>query len=256
MNLNKILKLIGVDLGLTAINVILYSKSLLGGLVGRSSFLTALAVLISLVTVVAFAYYNYKALFSSSSELGFRSVSGAEERASGNLLEASDEIKGYLESGGLAFQDDLKRLSSQLESLGDKGKFIRKSLADRFQPHELTYQKFDMAVATVEDYMFQNAKGLIQRVKGFDERDYENTINDPNADREVITQKRALRNEYGSHIKESLSVGDEVLQKLDKLKIELDKITTFDEKDAKNSGALEELDTVISDIKFYRDELK
>jgi uncharacterized membrane protein len=256
MNPKRILKLMATDIGLMAVNVVLYSKSLLGGLVGKSSILTAIAVLISLVTVVVFFYYNYKVLFSSSSESGYKSITGGAENASRNLLATTEEISGYLETGGLTFKDELMRLSSQLESLTDKGKYIRKSLGERFQPQELTYQKFDMAVSTVEDYMFQNAKGLIQRVNGFDESDYERTINDVTVDKEVTNRKRALRDEYGAAIKASLSAGEEVLGKLDKLKTELDKIATFDEKSAEDSGALEELDSVIGDIKFYRDELK
>ncbi|MDR2461469.1 MAG: hypothetical protein LBE38_11960 [Deltaproteobacteria bacterium] len=251
MNPVKLGKLLLLDLGIVALNVVIFSKALLGTFLGNPIY-TPLAILLGLVSVIAFFYFNIKVLFLDKNQprqVGTSMSDGA------TFEKYRDTISKFIDGEGFLFDDNLKILLSQLDTLEEKGLAIRKSLGERFSPSELTYGKFVTAVENVEEFMLKNAKGIVQRVQGFDERGYEKAVSDINTSPEVLDERRAILDEYSKYVKHSVDMGDKVLASLDKLQLEISKISTLDEKAGQSKEAVSDLDDIISDIKYYKDGL-
>jgi hypothetical protein len=261
MHHNKLFKLMGINLALAGLNLVLYSKTFLGSRVGESALFTIFAILVSLASVAAFLWLNVKYLFLDggvegvgTKELLSAVVGGDDSGGSRAVAAREKELLDFADGRGIPFRDDLKQLSRQMGNLSLKTASIRKGLSERFQPRELTYQKFAQAVEQVEDRMVANAGGLMKKLGGYDFGEYEDAVNDPHTDREVLKKKIEVKDEYANYVRETVRAGNGVLDKLDKLLLELNKIPSFDERDGQNEEALGELDSVIADMKLYRDE--
>ena len=163
MDRKKQIKLLGLNLGIAAANIITFSPRLIGlGLFGASALETALGITFIFLSGAGLIYGNYELL------------TGLEKVAQTNKIRT---VEDYIEAlnihrGLKTFEKNVDLLLDQIERLQKKNKTIRDILLQIFSASEMSYKKFDAVIAEVEKIFFMNIRSILNKLDAFDEEDY------------------------------------------------------------------------------------
>ncbi|MDR2340203.1 MAG: hypothetical protein LBF40_08770 [Deltaproteobacteria bacterium] len=247
MTLKKILKLLGINVGLAAINIILYSRLFLHIPSRGSVLLMILAGGVTLFTIGAFFYLNMKVLSQSET---VRMVVNEEDQDS--LPALANSLNFYIRNNIHTFRDDLVALEDQVEKFEKKKKLYEESLLRKFTRTEITFAKFYGTFENVEDVFKQILKGVLSRLNSFDEEEYENMLTDKNVSRKNYLERKGIYDDYRAYVTRAKETGDDILIKIDRLQLEVSKLSADDPKAAENLESVKEIDKLISEVKWYK----
>ncbi|MDR1424231.1 MAG: hypothetical protein LBI92_06500 [Azoarcus sp.] len=165
-------------------------------------------------------------------------------------------------------------LQGQVARLARKKEALSLALSSRFGDSGITLQKFAGGAKMAEDLMFGNTVDVIKRIWTFDEQDYAEIEREhgriatertrarlaasgdgDNArlqEREqVVKEKMALYQSALAYVEQGVQSNEKVLLQLDRLQEELASLS--DAGNVENLAAMREIETLIADTKWYRD---
>jgi hypothetical protein len=242
----RIIKAVGLNLGIAVFDItILSSFDILER--GKSLDDTTIAFLatIILMSIIVFAYGNYKLLFQKE-----KSIQPTEIRTIEDCISALKQ--NYNKK---TFLQDINIILEQIARFQNKKVTIEDILLQKFDRTEMSYSKFHGAILDVENVFYINIKSIINRMNAFDEVDY-NQIRKGSAQfkfsKEFIEEKISIYNEYISFVKASTEDNEEILLKLDRLLLEISKFNSLEDGEIENMDAMKEIDELINKAKLYK----
>jgi hypothetical protein len=244
-NISKLALQIGVAV---VINVIVLSPGLIGfSLGGESAFQTAVAATVLVVSLCGVLYSGYSLLIAPQPRPK-PEIQRLEQRE-----DYAEALRRYWTVK--AAREDVTAGLEQLERMERKKATLKEALGQRFDPHELSYQKFIGVIHEVERLFYLNVRGLVGKLGAFDEQEYERSIAPGASIRyssKLQQEKVALFQEYLTHIRGYTNANEEILLKLDRLLLELVKLDSADYAGLERMPGMLEIDALISQTAFYK----
>lgn len=256
MSKKQIIKLICLNLGIALLNVILFSRGLVGLTLGGDALVTAFAVTEIVMSVIAFGYGNYTLLFK---EPEVRLLKGGELNEIKDYVEALEERRDKK-----VFETEINTAVDQVYRLQDKDKALDSILLQYFTPQEMTYVRFQGVIESVQSLFYTNIKKMINRMIIFDDKDYNRTLEkvnkmknlptvvDPYSPSSHASTQMQIYNEHISYVKGLVMDNEEILIKMDSLLLEISKLDDIRGQGIENMAAIREINELIDQTKFYK----
>ncbi len=245
MDREKKIKLLGLNLGIAAANIIAFSPVLIGLALGTDAFATASGITLIFLSGAGLIYGNYKLL------------SGPEKVIPTNkIMTVEDYIEELNNHRGLkTFEETVDLLLDQIERLQKKNKIIRDILLQIFSASEISYKKFDAVIAEVEKIFFINIRSILNKLDAFDEEDY-NFIRKKHESRafsqQFMEEKFKVYNEYLTFVKAAAEDNEQILLKLDKLLLEISGLNSVESGQLEQMAGMIEIDNLIKQTINYK----
>ncbi len=249
---NRLIKLICLNLGIALLNVILFSKGLVGLSFAGGALQAALSVTAVVMSLVAFSWGNYTLLFSEKKEPLVLLLKGSE------LTKPADYVDSLAEKRGKGvFDEEINTAIEQIGRMEDKDRALDSILEQFFTPQEMTFTRFQNAINSVQAIFFNNVKKMINRMVIFDYKDYSKILEKikesgySTVSRSVDTQL-SIYNEHINYVRGLVSMNEDILIKMDSLLLEISKLDDLDEQGLENMAAVQEINALIEQTKFYK----
>ena len=246
MEVDKILKIAGLNIGIAVADTILFSPGLIGLQMGGTSALaTAFGATAIFISVAVFGYGNYTLLVKQEKIMQTHDLKTAEDCVA--ALKQNHDKK--------TFQQEISTILEQLERFQNKLGKIKNMLLQKFNSTEMSYQKFERALLDVENVFYINIKSIINKLSAFDEQEYKRIQKDEQRGKfsaDVIRTKLSIYNEYISFVKNASEDNEEIILKLDQLLLEISKFNSLEDGEIENMSEMKELDELISKTKLYK----
>jgi parvulin-like peptidyl-prolyl isomerase len=239
----KIIKLLCLNIGIAAVDTILFSPGLLGiGIIGASAFETALSATTIFMSIVIFGYGNYNLLKKE------KIIQIGEIKTADDCIYALNQNYGKR-----IFEKDITTILEQIEMFQKKRGTIKQVLLQKFDITEISYSKFDGVISDIENVFYINIKSIINKLNAFDEEDYNRIRKDAEKkfSKEFINTKMRIYSEYMSFVKKAIENNEQIILKLDKLLLELSKFNSLEDGKIENMSAMKEVDELINKIRLY-----
>jgi hypothetical protein len=247
MTITKFLKIFAINIGLAAVNIIMYSKLFLGITDRDSLILMIVGCLVSLATIVVFFYANIK-LLSQGETVKMRIADDSAD----SLPSLAAALNFYKTHNLNTFRDELVSLEGQVDKFQKKKDLYEASLLRYFTRTELSFAKFFGTLENVEDVFKEILKGVLSRLNSFDEEEYETMLSDKKVSRKTYLQRKAIYDDYKGYVSRAVQTGDEILLKIDRLQLEVSKLSSPEPQDLEKLQSVKEIDTLISEVKWYK----
>lgn len=253
MSKKQIIKLLCLNLGIVLVNIILFSSGFVGLNFSGDAVITALGVTAIVMSFIAFFYGNYTILFKQPSIQLFKNAELTEDKDYISALEERREKK--------IFDAEISNAIEQIYRLQDKDKALDSILAQYFSPQEMTYTRFQSVIDSVQALFYNNLKKMINRMIIFDYKDYTKLINKlknaPTSDGITVASKSTgtqlkIYNEHIGYVKGIIETNENILVKLDSLLLEISKLDDIDEAGLEELTAIQEINDLISQTKYYK----
>jgi len=243
-NLTKLFKLLGLTAVVSIVNIAMLSPGLIGIEFGKSALETAIGVTVPLGSILVLLYGSHALLSKPTLPLPIRLVQSPEDYAA--AITRYRRVK--------VLQEDMDLALEQMERLRKKTETLLQVLAQRFEPNELSYVKFTSVIRDVETLFNRNVGSVLNRLRVFDESDFENVGSGRSArlSRELFQMRAEMRNELFAFVKDSISANEEILLKLDRLLLEISRLDGFEPGDIDSMACIREIDELIKQTKHYR----
>ncbi len=245
MDKDTLIRLLGLNLGIAAANIAVFSSGLLAVDLFGSALEKAFGSAFLVLSGSGLVYGNYKLLSEPEKAIPIGAKSTKED-----YVEALNEHRG-LET----FERNIDLLLDQIERLQKKNKTIRDILLQIFNASEISYQKFDAVIAEVENIFFKNIRSIINKLNAFDEEDYNFIKKQRNAgafSEEIMEEKFKVYNEYIRFVKEATEDNEQILLKLDKLLLEISGLNCIESGELEQMAGMIEIDNLIKQAKYYK----
>jgi len=247
MDKDTLIRLLGLNLGIAAANIAVFSPGLLDvDLFGAGALEAAFGSAFLVFSGSGLVYGNYKLLSEPEKAIPIGAKSTKED-----YIEALNEHRGLK-----TFERKIDLLLDQIERLQKKNKTIRDILLQIFNASEISYQKFDAVIAEVENIFFKNIRSIINKLNAFDEEDYNFIKKQRNAgafSEEIMEEKFKVYNEYIRFVKEATEDNEQILLKLDKLLLEISGLNCIESGELEQMAGMIEIDNLIKQAKYYKD---
>ena len=245
MKKDMLIKLLGLNLGIAAANIAVFSSGLLAVDLFGSALEKAFGSAFLVLSGSGLVYGNYKLLSEPEKAIPIGAKSTKED-----YVEALNEHRG-LET----FERNIDLLLDQIERLQKKNKTIRDILLQIFNASEISYQKFDAVIAEVENIFFKNIRSILNKLNAFDEDDYNFIKKQRNSgafSEEIMEEKFNVYNEYIRFVKEATEDNEQILLKLDKLLLEISGLNCIESGELEQMAGMIEIDNLIKQAKYYK----
>ena len=246
MDRKKQIKLLGLNLGIAAANIITFSPGLIGPEVLLASALgIAFGSTLIFLSGAGLIYGNYKLLTEPEKVIPTKKIMTVED-----YIEELNIHKGLK-----TFEETVDLLLDQIERLQKKNKIIRDILLQIFSASEISYKKFDEVIAEVEKIFFMNIRSILNKLDAFDEEDYNFVRNKREAgafSQQFMEEKFKVYNEYLTFVKAATEDNEQILLKLDKLLLEISGLNSVESGQLEQMAGMIEIDNLIKQAKYYK----
>ena len=246
MIIKKVLKLVGLNLGIAISNIILFSPGLLNiQLRGLNVLSVAIGYTAIIMSFILFIYGNYKLISQKD-----RTIQISDIKSSEDCILA---LKQYY--GKKTFDNDISIILEQVERLAKKKEKIMSIVLQKFSIIDTGYDKFKWTILDVEYVFYANIQSILNKINAFDEEDYERTSTNNGEKRfsaEFIASKSSIYNEYISFVKNSIEDNEEIILKLDALLLEISKFNSLEAGEIDNMHEIKEMNELIKKSKAYK----
>jgi len=230
----KQIKILGLNLGIAAADIITLKLELIGG----SGLATAFGITIIFISAVGVIYGNYRLLAEPE-----RSIPTPED-----YIESLSKHRGLK-----TFEETIELTIDQIARLQKKNKNILVILPQIFGDSEITCNKFGAAIAEVKNSFFANIRNILNKLDTFDEEDY-NFIREKHAEgavsQQIMKDKFEVYNEYVTTVKAATEDNEQILMMLDKLLLRISDIKNTDS--TQRDQMAEMIDDLINQLKYYK----
>jgi len=241
-------KLLGLNVGIAAANIIVFSPALLGLTLigpGVGAFESAFSLTVVFMSGVGLTYGNYRLLSVPETFTPKDKIMTVED-----YVEALNNCSGHK-----TFGKTIDLLIDQIRRLQKKNKTIRNILLQNFSESEMSYQKFDAVISEVEKIFFMNIISIINKLTAFDEDDYEKIRlikNDSTFSKQFIEEKFKVYYEYIEYVNAATEDNEQILLKLDKLLLEISNLRSLEGGELEKMPGMMEIDELIKQAKYYK----
>ena len=244
----KITELAGLNGGIAAVNVIAFSKGLLGLSIFSGNILTTAISLTTLgMSILAFFYGNYKIITAPE-----RIAVYNEE----NLIEEQDYVQALKENQNKKlFSDDIELAISQIGRLKQKSGMLNTLLEQEFSSTEMSYARFRQIISSVVDLFYSNVRSIINRLIIFDYSEYTNVRTGKlrGLTKEQTDAKLQIFDEHVAYINNKIDKNENILLKLDSLLLEVSKLDDVTESEIESLEAIKNINELIEQTKLYKE---
>jgi hypothetical protein len=235
----KHIKIAGLNLGIAALDIIIFSPGLLGiELFGRSALEAAFGWTMIFLSAVGIIYGNYRLLAEPDRPIP------REEHYTDELI----KHRGMNE-----FEDIIELTIDQIARLEKKTKNIMSILPQIFGESKITCNKFASAIAELKNAFFANIQIILNKLDAFDGEDY-NFIRKGTEAEDVLKstteEKLAVYSKYESSVKSAAEDNEQILLMLDKLMLEISDLKCPDSNETYKMTEM--IDELIDQIKYYK----
>jgi len=241
MEREKQIKLVGLNLGIAAANIIVLPNVI----PVDGALATAFGSAFIFLSGAGLIYGNYRLLTESERAIPTHKIMAAEDYI--EELDARRELK--------TFEKPVDLLLNQIERLQNKNKIIRDILLQIFSASEMSYKKFDGVIAEVEKIFFMNIRSILNKMNAFDEDDYNFIRKKHESDdfsEKFMEEKIKVYNEYITFVKTATEDNEEILLKLDKLLLEISGLNSVESGELEQMAGMRAIDDLIKQAKEYR----
>lgn len=240
MDREKEIKLLGLNLGIAAANIIVLPEVVGGGVLA-----TAFGSAFVFLSGAGLIYGNYRLLSEPESVTPTHKIVTIEDYA--EKLNDHRDLK--------TFEQTIDLLLDQIERLQNKNKIIRDILLQIFSASEMSYKKFDGVIAEVEKIFFMNIRSILNKMNAFDEDDY-NFIrkkrDSGDFSEQFMKEKIEVYNEYITFVKAAAENNEQILLKLDKLLLEISSLNSVESGQLEQMAGMIEIDNLIKQTTNYK----
>lgn len=244
MDRKKRIKLLSLNLGIAAANIITFSPGLIGlELVGASALATAFGSTIIFLSGAGLIYGNYKLLTE-------KVIPTNKNSTVDDYIEALNMHRGLK-----TFEVTVDLLIDQIERLQKKNKTIQDIILQIFSASEISYQKFDAVIAEVQKIFFMNIRSILNKLNAFDEEDYNFIRKKYEAgaiSQKFMEEKFKVYDEYIKFVKAATEDNEQILLKLDKLLLEISGLNSIESGQLELMPGMIEIDNLIKQAKYYK----
>lgn len=227
----KQIKILGLNLGIAAADIITLKLGILGG----GALGLAFGSTIFFLSAVGVIYGNYR-LFAEP------------ERSIPTPPTPEDYIEELNKYIGLkTFEETINLAKDQIVRLQRKNKKIMVTISQTFGGSEITCNKFIAAIAEMKNAFFMNIRGILNKLDTFDEKDF---IDPGGVSQQTIAARREVFNKYVKSIRDATEENEQILIMLDKLLLEITEITGRDSIQRDQMAKM--IDELTDQIKHYR----
>lgn len=253
---NRIWKIITLNLVIALLNVIMFSKGLVGLSFAGSALSTSLAATIIVMSLIVFGYGNYTMLFSEPKAQPVKLFKNSELTTPKEYIEALENARGKD-----VFEAEIENAVEQIYRMEDKDKALDTILEQFFVPQEITFTRFQNAIDSVKAIFYNNVKKMLNRMMIFDYKDYKKLLskisNSYTVDGVGVSSKSTgdqlkIYNEHIGYVKGLVDMNENVLVKLDGLLLEISKLDDLNEEELDNMSAIQEINDLIAQTKYYK----
>ena len=277
---DRLIKLVAFNAGLCLAYILLFSRAFLGiSFSAQNALATAFGAMAIVTGVGLFGFVNYRLLIAPPPPGRPAALPPAQalslltgERLS-TLDGCAEALSLYIEGNVDTFAADLRTAIKQIERMKRKKDTIRGILLERFSDTEMSFAKFEGAIAGVENIMLRNVQALLHRVTAFDEEEYEDALRAGAGSAagasgaggagsaagaggagggRLAEARQAIMREYTSFVSRSVEDNEEILLRLDKLILEVSKLGDLHEGVVEDLPAMRDIDALIGDTKWYK----
>lgn len=184
--------MLGVLLGVVAVNVIVFSPGLLGVSITASALEAATGVTLILASVMVLSYAIYFLLIKPSAAIPVKEIKSHED-----YVAALSHYKRFKSLGS-----KIELCLHQLERMKMRKDIILELLNHRFDPEEISYKKFVSVVQDVEQLFYLNIRSMLARLRVFDEAEFLRVMN-PRGSKlppHLVESKTQVYHEFLSYI--------------------------------------------------------
>ena len=245
MNGMRWMKLIGFISGIVLLNVFLLSPGFVGLEIGRSNAMeTAAGATVFVMSIVVLVYVSHALLFKTppARPPGPRAFS------------RDDYVRAFRRFKGIkAYKKEAAAAMDQMGRMEKKKAALLGVLGRRFEPSELSFQKFAAAIIEVEKLFYLHLRGILNKLSvvhaaGIDVPGAAS----PHRSEQLIQEKTTLYQQYVVYATGCLSANEGILLKLDQLLLEITKLSLADHRDVMEMACMKEIDVLINQTKFYK----
>ncbi|MDF0591160.1 hypothetical protein [Candidatus Methanocrinis natronophilus] len=246
MDRERKIKLLGLNLGVAAANIIIFSPAgLIPDIFAASKLIATFGISSIILSGAGLIYGNYILLKEPERSSPTRKIMTSEDYV--ERLEAHRRLK--------TFERNVDILLDQIDRLQNKNRIIRNILLQIFSASEMSYKKFDGVIAEVERIFFMNLRSILNKMNAFDEEDY-NFVRERRESRdfseEFMEEKIKVYNEYITFVKSATEDNEQILLKLDKLLLEISGLNSVESGQLEEMAGMREIDDLIKQAKNYR----
>jgi len=245
MEREKWVRLLSLNLGIAAANIIVFSPGLIGLELGASALAAASGSTIIFLSGAGLFYGNYKLLSEPEKSIPISQISTAE-----GYIEALNDQRELK-----TFEKSIELLLDQIERLQKKNKTIREILLQIFSASEIAYKKFDAVIAEVEKIFFMNIRSVLNKLNAFDEDDYNFVRSRQEAgafSEQFMEEKFEVYYEYIKFVNAATEDNEQILLKLDKLLLEISGLNSIESGELEQMAGMIEIDNLIKQAKYYK----
>ncbi len=151
------------------------------------------------------------------------------------------------------FSSEIEVTKEHIEQIQTRLQKLNDILTSHFKPHEMTYKRFKGIIEDATTRFYANVKTMVKRINIFDTKDYFR-ISDRNVNMSVSARQERLKiyTEHINYVKKIVEANENIISKLDRLLLELAKLDDFSEEALNNNAAINELNDLIDQTKFYK----
>lgn len=257
----KFVKLLFLNVFIIVLNIVVFSKGLLGIHIGKNVFSTIIGVTAIVFSVIAFIWGNISILFSNkrTSVINNRKNNKDDVSDSGKAL--AENISALSKQWNKkTFRESINKTMEQYGKMKTRNKAVDTVLLQHFKPTEMSYSRFRNIIDSVNELFNGNVEKILNRIEVFDESDYRVIIykiknggdNLPEQEKQVLYDKLNIYLEHINYVKELVEANETIVLKMDKLLLELSKLSAVDESNIENMSAIQDINDLIDQTKFYK----
>ncbi len=244
MGVTRYIKLLGLTLGVIALNIVVFSRGFIGIEIGGNALSSAIGVTFLVASAITLTYGCYFLLFKAPAALPVKEIKTHDDYV--EALSRFRRIKVLEEDIGLALR--------QLERMRKKKSTLLEVLKQRFDPEELSYKKFSSVIYEVEKLFYLNVRSILNRLNTFDASEFESVSGrkPSSLSPELLQARKNVYGEYLTFTKQSLGTNEEILLKLDQLMLEISRLDSLEPGDIDGMPCMQEIDTLIKQTQYYK----
>lgn len=124
-------------------------------------------------------------------------------------------------------------------------------LQQKFDGANASYSKFNSIIKNTQKLVYANFKNAAVMIKTFNEEDYKRFSTEMSEYSEkIVNEKMETFNIYKKEVKDILSQNEEILLKLDKLQLEVSRLSSTD--NIEENAVVQEMNSLITQTKLYK----
>ena len=235
MNVNKLIKILVLNLIIIVAAVVTYSPGLLGWYPSDPSiFKAGMSILIGIFLFVIFLYGN------------MRLLSNKKIRVEINDLEQAKKILNQYK-GGARFGEMARTVLDQLERLSRSMQRLQYEIDRKFDKSTMSNDKYSAIINDANASLVDNLISLTHKIQFFDEDEYKRLL-DREKDKipdDIQVKQLELYQSNENSIQSVITANERLILQLDTLAIELSKPGEQDDK------LLEEIQQLTQEVKYY-----